>query len=105
VWSPLEGSHRKVSEALQDLDLKDPQIGVGKVELTLGDERYLLARGDSVVTDTASASWENLGSRSAEVIVVSARVGRCASTGQSVGGARFNSIRGSGAWAAFRHMA
>lgn len=45
----------------------------GKVQLTLGGERYDLASGDSVVLDQTHASWENRGRGRAEVLVVSAR--------------------------------
>jgi transcriptional regulator with XRE-family HTH domain len=45
----------------------------GKVEVTLDEERYELARGDSLIIHQASASWENRGRGRAEVLVVSAR--------------------------------
>lgn len=47
----------------------------GTVQLTLGDERYELASGDSVVIDRTHASWENRGRGRAEILVISARFG------------------------------
>jgi XRE family transcriptional regulator, regulator of sulfur utilization len=47
----------------------------GKVQLTLGQERYELASGDSVLIDQSHASWENRGRGRAEVLVISARFG------------------------------
>jgi XRE family transcriptional regulator, regulator of sulfur utilization len=47
----------------------------GKVELTMGSERFDLSPGDSALIDRADASWVNRGKRRAEILVVSARVG------------------------------
>lgn len=47
----------------------------GKVHLTLGDEGYELAAGDSAVIDQIDACWENRGRGRAEVLVVAARFG------------------------------
>lgn len=45
----------------------------GKVHLTLGEEVHELMRGDSVVIEQVSASWENRSRARVEVIVISAR--------------------------------
>jgi XRE family transcriptional regulator, regulator of sulfur utilization len=46
----------------------------GKVAVTLGAERYELARGDSVVISQDNACWENRGRNRAEILVISARL-------------------------------
>lgn len=46
----------------------------GTVRLILGEDRYDLSSGDSVVLDQANASWENLGRGRAEVLVMSVRL-------------------------------